>query len=52
MKGPMTKNSYQVLDPLIDLYKIAYMHPIRPYGNDSLCEIDSDQKWGDSSKII
>ena len=30
--------------PLIDLYEISHMHPIRPYDNDSLCVIDSDQK--------
>ena len=28
----------------IDLYKISHMHPIRPYENNSLCEIDRDLK--------
>ena len=40
--------------PLIDFYKISHMHLIRPYGDDSICEIDSDQKEeeGGGSKII
>ena len=35
-----------VLEHLTDLYEISHMHPIRPYENDSLCEIDITKKRG------
>ena len=37
----------KVLNPLIDVHEISHMHSIRTYENDSLSEIDRDQKgWG------
>ena len=41
-----TINIWYVLDPLIDLYEISPMHPIWPYENVSLSEIDSGSEEG------
>ena len=42
----------KVLDPLIDLYEISHMHLIQTYKNNSLCEIESDQKEERGSKLF